>query len=218
MNTKADKGLQSSKKSKDTGKGRKASHRKELPKKYQLRGLGWCGEITAHKLTPNQIKTIKAHAKKEGIGLDGLGNMEDILEDYNCYNTNTWQTGVLPFLHSSRYVLVNSDNKVLFSIETFENTNKGPKFQTIEKAEFCAKRDKGNLLVYCEEHKGTTAIWTVESKKVPVPSDFTFAIGKLEIDGDTTPFVTTIYFKGKELERDYDGEMIVGKAAYSLLI
>jgi hypothetical protein len=187
-------------------------------KKYQLKGLGWCGEVTAHKLTPAQVKVVKAHAKEEGIDLDGLGNMEDVLEDYNCYDTNLWQSGVLPFLHSSCYALVDSKNKILFSIEKFENTQDGARFETIDKPEFCAKRGKGNTLVYCEEHKGTTAVWNIESDETPQPKDFTFTLGKLEIDGDETPFVSTVYYKGKELERDYDEEMIVGKAAYSNLL
>ena len=89
-----------------------------VPKKYQLKGLGWCGEVTAHKLTPAQVKVVKTHAKEEGIDLDGLGNMEDVLEDYNCYDTNLWQSGVLPFLHSSCYALVDSKNKILFSIDS----------------------------------------------------------------------------------------------------
>jgi hypothetical protein len=196
----------------------KTTGKKSIPKKYQLKGLGWCGEITAHKLTPAQVKVVKARAKEESIDLDSLGNMEDVLENYNCYDTNAWQSGVLPFLHGSRYVLVDSKDKILFSIESFENTPLGPKLISGKKPEYCAKRGKGNLLVYCEEHKGTTAVWNLEEETDPQPKDFTFTIGKLEIDGDTTPFVYSVSYKGKELERDYDEEMIVGKAAYSLLI
>jgi hypothetical protein len=87
-------------------------------KKFQLKGLGWCGEITAHKLTAPQIKQVKAHAKENGEDLDSLGgSMEDIVNNYNCYDTNLWQSGILPFLHGTCYALVDSKNKIIYSID-----------------------------------------------------------------------------------------------------
>jgi hypothetical protein len=204
---------------KKTKKNAKEEKKTPKLKTFQLKGLGWCGEITAHKLSAAQIKQVKAHAKDNGEELDGLGgSMEDIVDNYNCYDTNLWQSGVLPFIHSSSYALVDSKNKIIYSIEQFENTPNGPKFETIEEPVYLAERKKGNVLVFCEEHKGTTAVWDIESETTPAQKDFTFRLGKLRIDGDDTLFVDGVLYKGKELERNYDEEMIVGKAAYSLLL
>ncbi len=197
----------------------KAAEKRGKLKKFQIRGLGWCGEATAHKLTPAQVKQVKAHASETEESLDGLsGSMEDIVRDYNCYSTNLWQSGTLPFIHATRYALVDSKNKIIYSIEKFENSKGGPKFEIAEKPEYQAAKNRGDVLVFVEEHKGTTAVWEIESNTVPKQSDFVFRLGKLQLDGDDTLYVDSILYKGVELERNYDEEMVVGKAAYSLLL
>jgi hypothetical protein len=188
-------------------------------KKFQLKGLGWCGEITAHKLTPEQIKQVKAHAEENGEDLKSLGgSMEDVIKNYNCYATNLWQTGMLPFLHATRYALVDSKNEIIYSIDKFENTQTGPKFEITETPEYLAERGKGNVLVFTEEHKGTTSVWEIESESTPSPKDFVFRLAKICVDSAETLYVDSVLYKGKELDRNYDEEMIVGKASYSTLL
>lgn len=187
-------------------------------KKYQLKGLGWCGEVTAHKLTASQVKQVNAYAEKNDEDLNELTNMEGIVNNYDCYDTNLWQSGILPFLHGTTYAIVDSKNKILSSIEKFENSKDGPTFEIIETPEYIAEKKKGNVLVSFEEHKGTTAVWVLESTSIPNPKDFTFKLAKLQINGDDTLFVSSVYYNGAELERDYDQEFIVGKASYSMLL
>lgn len=127
-------------------------------KKYALKGLGWCGEVTAHRLTASQVKQVKSHAKNNNEDLDNLECLEEVVDNYDCYDVNLWQSGILPFLHGTVYALVDSKNKTLFSMEKFENCEDGPTFEIVEEPVYSASRKKGNVLVYFEEHKGTTAV------------------------------------------------------------
>jgi hypothetical protein len=74
------------------------------------------------------------------------------------------------------------------------------------------------VLVFTEEHKGATSVWEIESGTVPRQEDFVFKLSKMSIDSDETLYVDTVLCEGKELERNCDEEMIVGKASYSTLL
>lgn len=199
-------------------------------KNFQLRGLGWCGEVTAHMLSARQVKKVEAYAKENGEDIKGIsGSLEGVLSGYNCYDTNLWQSGVLPFLHGTSYVLVDSKNKIIHKIDNLANLShsplsskkrsaRDPLIEIVEAPSYSAELGRGRLLVYTEEHKGTAAVWDIKSPSAPHPRDLTFRLGRLRVAGEDTLFVEAVLLDGRELERNYDEEMIVGKASYSQLL
>jgi hypothetical protein len=194
----------------------KASKKSQV---YELRALGWCGEFTAHKIKESDAEIIRQHAIKNGEEYDNIGgSLEGILADYDCYNTNLWQTGMLPFPHSSSFALYDKNNKEIFCIEKLEGGPKLPQLNYVDEPEYEATTGPDNILVFCEECKGTPAIWLVESDTVPSPTDFTFKICKVRIEGDDTDYVDSVYYKGRELDRDWDNEFTRGKSSHSILV
>ncbi len=198
-------------------------------KKFQIRGLGWCVEVTAHKLSPSQVECVRTYAKDHGEDIENLGgSLEDILVDYDCYNTNLWQSGILPFLHATRYALVDNKNEIIYSIDDLDRLARltllgtlqpapksSPRLEIIGDPAYAVGKGAANVLVYTEEHKGTTSVWEIESETIPTPTDLTFRLHRLCIGDGEIFYVDGIIYKGKELERNFDEEMLVGKAAYS---
>jgi hypothetical protein len=180
-------------------------------KTYQIRALGYCFEMTAHNLNAKQLESLHRFCDQEGISPTGeLPCLEGVIEDYDMYNTNMWQTGTVPVVGSSRYGCYDNENKEIFLIEdiTPYSLENGQNFEV-----FTAD---GDVLLACEEFKGTTAVWTLVSTKAPQPNLFRFNLGKvLYPDSDIAYFVENLFYEGQELERDYDEEFLVGKASYS---
>lgn len=183
------------------------------PKKYWLRARGWAVEVTAHRLSAKQLATVREHCAREGIDSESLGNMEEILPDYNCYDTNMWQSGCVPVADLTGFSLVDGSGKELFAIPPLSGTRVEGESSGEKK-----KSARGNVLVYFEESKGLVATWELESSSAPVPGDFSFRISRILVGPDATEYVDGVIFRGEELERDYDGEELVGKAAYSRLL
>jgi uncharacterized protein (TIGR02145 family) len=197
---------------------KKSSHLSSpSPQKYRLLAKGWAVEVTAHKLDASEVEQILSHSKEEGVPLDSLGNMEDVLEDYDCYSTNMWQSGCVPIAGKTSFVVVNEGGEELFEIP-LEST-KSPSTRKAKGTAFSATAKDGNVLVYTEESKGLSAVWDFQSPKAPKASDFAFRISTISVARESTPFVDDVLFNGKILERNYeDAEDLEGKAAYSSLI
>jgi hypothetical protein len=200
---------------------KKTPKKKKNPrfKKFQLIGIGWCVEVSAHQLTSDQVTQVRAHADKSSENVNNLsGSMVGIVDDYESYDTNLWQSGVLPLLRSSCYALVNDKGDSLYRIEHFENSKDGPRFVIAEKPTYVAEKKKGNVLVLVDEGKGTTAVWEIESEAIPEQKDFTFKLAKISVGDDETLYIDSVLYRGEELERNYDEEAIDGKATTSILL
>lgn len=181
-------------------------------KKYELRALGYCCEITAHKLSAAEMKVVKEFCEGEDIEKDGdMPNMEDVLSSYDMYNTNMWQTSVVPSIGACVFGLYDSNNKEIFLCEDIE------RYQDLGTENFSTGH-KGNVLVAFEEFKGVSSVWVLDSPEVPKPEDFKFLVGDVSLGKDDNYFfVQGVLFKGQELDKDYDAEYVVGKAFYSRL-
>jgi hypothetical protein len=79
-----------------------------------------------------------------------------------------------------------------------ENQDDAPTYSALPNAE------TPNVLVYQEDNKGVIYGCVFESVATPSLKDFTFKYGRLITpDGDLT-FIKTFYFRGKELDKDYE--------------
>lgn len=184
-------------------------------KKYQLRALGYCVEVTAHKLSKKESKEAQDWCESEGCPPDEImGSLEVALGGYDCYSTNLWQSGMVPVLGSVRLVLTDSNENEIFTIKEPLQMKRTVTPGTNRRVD----RANEDTLVYFEESKGLVASWVIMSNLTPSASDFSLSTDKLVIDYDETEFITGVHFKGEELERDDDEEDVRGKAAYSMLL
>ena len=62
-----------------------------------------------------------------------------------------------------------------------------------------------------EENKGMVYGFTFESEEVPAPKDFSYIPGTIGTDYMDYDFVDKVFFKGNELEVDYDFQETNGK-------
>lgn len=185
-------------------------------KTYQLRALGWGVEITSHNLSSREMgKALKwlAEEKLDPNLFDG--SLEGILPKYNCYSTNHWQSGCVPLLNLTRLVLVDSQEKVVFSMnKPWDMQILDAGYPVLEAPCNPAK----NLAVYTEECKGQLAVWPVISTTRPRKKDFTVLKSRISIAGEDIWYISGIRFKNDDLDADYDYEDVRGKAAYTKIL
>lgn len=185
------------------------------PRRYQLRALGFCMEASAHQLNEEEVKEVEAWCETSGCATDEIsGNLEEVLEDYDCYSTNLWQSNLLPILDSVRLVVVDNDEVEIFTIDkpykVEENSN--------QEGSHRVDRNNEDILIYIEESKGLAGTWVLDSTTTPLAEDFTILTNTLVIDGDQTRLISGIKYQKNKLEQDFEAEDIRGKAAYSMLL
>lgn len=194
---------------------------RQAKQNYRLVARGWCVEVTAHRLNRKQVRDIDKWCKSEGRDESSLDNMEDVLSGYNCYSTNLWQSGVVQLADSSGVTLFNEKGEVEFAGELGLKPGIlpwGARRLRAKRSGLQTKGETGDILVYYEESKGVGAVWTLETEKPVKPEDFVFRIGRISVETDTIDYIEGVSFGGAELERDYEEEDLVGKAAYSKLL
>jgi hypothetical protein len=71
--------------------------------------------------------------------------------------------------------------------------------------------EKPNILLVYEEVKGTLVDFSLESDETPKPSDFAMTVQSMETPEYELELVDKVFFKGGELERQYEQEHYWGK-------
>lgn len=176
-------------------------------KRYELRAIGYCLEASAHKLSVSQRKELAEYCRQNGIKSGGdLGDLEDHLSSYDRYETNMWSTTIYPLVGSSNFLLFDSNNKHVFEIDDISA------LRARGSEEYVCKDGRGHVLVACQEFKGTSAVWIIESSEEPTPRDFAFRVGRIVLGDEENEIVEGVDFKGEELVKDYDAESIDSKA------
>ena len=176
-----------------------------MRKKYTIKLVGWSVKTTAHSLNVKQAKIVQEYAKANNIMLnDLLESMESVIDDYDHYDTNLWNFEAVLSDDLNIYLEDEDGNPILkFTIsETSGDIDKNHldllTYSALPNAE------TPNVLVYQEDNKGVIYGCVFESVSTPSPEDFTFKYGRLITpDGDLT-FIQTFYFRGEELEDDYE--------------
>lgn len=194
-------------------------------KNYLLKAVGWCAETTAQELSESEVDLVKAYCDQEDCEPQFIsGSLEDILEDYNCYHTNLWQSGAVSIANLTTLVLEEAEtNKEVFRVDkVLENAMEGdfPSILSLKTNEFIIEEKQKDILIYCEEYKGTTAVWELKVKDgiIPKPSDFTIELDSIVIEGEETLYIASINYQEIPLNRVHDLEDMEGKAAYSKLL
>lgn len=186
--------------------------------KYTLLLSGYGIDGSAHVLTSEEVQKIREFKKEAGYNtLEELYNdLPMLLDDYDHYMTNYWVTSTALATPSLRFVLTDENGEVIWDAKSDELSNDWDEengFKYPENVDDHVKDingypydEKPNILLVYDEVKGTLINFTVESEDQPKPSDFAITIQSLEIPEYELELVSKVFFKGGELEREYDQE------------
>jgi hypothetical protein len=188
--------------------------------KYKLlvNGLGIDG--SAHSLTDEEVQNILSFKEKEGYHkLDEMySDLPVILNDYDHYETNYWVTTTALDTESLHFVLVSENDEVVWDVNVNDLDLTMENFDYPEDAEDHAKEIDGyphegrkNILLVYETIKGTMFGLEFESDEEPKPSDFAVTSQSMETPNYEEALISKVFFKGQELERNYDEENYRGK-------
>ena len=189
--------------------------------KYKLlvNGLGLDG--SAHDLTDAEVQTILSHKEKEGHKtLDEMYmDLPEILEDYDHYMTNYWVTTTAIDSERLHFVLVDEQENVVWDVKQDEMDRFMENFEYPENADDHIKEidaypheGKENILLVYETVKGTMFSFNIETDEQPKPSDFAVTGQSMETPNYEEQLIDKVFFKGQELERNYDEEHFWGKS------
>ena len=183
--------------------------------KYKLlvNGLGLDGP--AHVLTDDEVQNILSFKEKEGYQklYEMYSDLPEILDDYDHYETNYWVTTTALDTESLHFVLVSENDEVVWDAKFKELDFLMENFEYSEDAEDHAKEidaypheGRENILLVYETINGTMFGLDFESDEEPKPSDFAVTSQSMETPNYEETLISKVFFKGQELERNYDEE------------
>jgi hypothetical protein len=188
--------------------------------KYKLLVNGFGIDGSAHSLTDEEVQNILSFKEKEGYQKlnEMYSDLPVILDDYDHYETNYWVTTTALDTESLHFVLVSENDEVVWDVNVNELDLTMENFDYPEDAEDHAKEIDGyphegieNILLVYETIKGTMFGLEFESDEEPKPSDFAVTSQSMETPNYEEALISKVFFKGQELERNYDEENYRGK-------
>lgn len=189
--------------------------------KYKLLVNGYGLDGSAHTLTEEEVQKILSFKEKEGYkNLDEMYmDLPEILEDYDHYMTNYWVTTTAIDSERLHFVLVDEQENVVWDVKQDEMDRFMENFEYPENADDHIKEidaypheGKENILLVYETVKGTMFGFNIESDEQPKPSDFAVTGQSMETPNYEEQLIDKVFFKGQELERNYDEEHFWGKS------
>lgn len=188
--------------------------------KYKLLVNGFGIDGSAHSLTDEEVQNILSFKEKEGYQKlnEMYSDLPEILDDYDHYQTNYWVTTTTLDTESLHFVLVSENDEVVWDAKIDELDKLMENFEYPEDAEDHAKEidaypheGRENILLVYETTKGTMFGLEFESDEEPKPSDFAVTSQSMETPNYEEALISKVFFKGQELERNYDEENYRGK-------
>jgi hypothetical protein len=189
--------------------------------KYKLLVNGYGLDGSAHTLTDEEVQTILSFKEKEGYQnlTEMYMDLPEILEDYDHYMTNYWVTTTTIASESLHFVLVSENDEVVWDVKLDELDHLMDRFEYPEDADEHEKEidafpheGKENILLVYETIKGTMFGFDIESDEEPKPTDFAVNFQSMETPNYEESLVSKMFFKGQEMERNYDEEAYRGKS------
>ena len=185
--------------------------------KYQLKVYGWELNGSAHSITDQQVEDIKQYQEENGY--DDLSEMawdlETVVEGYEPFSTNMWVIDKPMDNDRLSFIIAGENGEDITTFNLDEMTDHyeiDENYESVDYHGFPSEGEYENILLFLEENKGLVYGFNFESEEVPTPKDFSYipsTIGTEEGDWD---LIDKVFFKGKELEVDYDFQETRGKA------
>ena len=188
--------------------------------KYKLLVNGFGIDGSAHSLTDEEVQNILSFKEKEGYQKlnEMYSDLPQILDGYDHYETNYWVTTTALDTESLHFVLVSENDEVVWDAKIKELDLTMENFEYSEDSEDHAKEidaypheGRENILLVYETIKGTMFALEFESEEDPKPSDFAVTSQSMETPNYEEALISKVFFKGQELERNYDEENYRGK-------
>jgi hypothetical protein len=185
--------------------------------KYQLKVYGWELNASAQSLTDQQVEDIKQYQEENGY--DDLSEiaweLETIVDGYEPFSTNMWVIDVPMDNDRLSFILEDENGQ---EVSTFDLDGMTDHYEIVEDYEgrnlngYPTEGEEQNILLFLEENKGIVYGFNFESEEVPTAKDFSYIRGSIETPDGDWDFVDKVFFKGTELEVDYDFQGTNGKA------
>ena len=184
---------------------------------YKLIVHGWELNASAQSITDQQVQELNEY--QEENGQDDLSEMawelETVIEGYEPFSTNMWVIDVPMDNDRLSFILENEEGE---EVTTFNLDDMTDHYEIDENYEGQSKNaypEEGaeeNILLFLEENKGVVYGFNFESEEVPTAKDFSYVRGSIDTPDGDWDFVDKVFFKGKELEVDFDFQDTRGKA------
>lgn len=185
--------------------------------KYKLRLHGWELNASAHSLTNQQVEDLKEYQEENGN--DDLSEIaweiETVVEEYEPFNTNMWVIDAPMDNDKLTFILEGEDGE---EVTTFKLDDMTDHYEIDEDYDSDSRNgypEEGgdeNILLFLEENKGVVYGFNLESEEVPTDKDFSYVRGSIDTPDGEWDFVDKVFFKGTELEVDFDFQETRGKA------
>ncbi len=185
--------------------------------KYKLRVHGWELNASAHSLTNEEVDNLKEYQEENGH--DDLSEMaweiETVVDGYEPFSTNMWVIDVPMDNHSLSFILEDENGQ---EVTTFNLDDMTDHYEFDEDYDgrilngYPQEGGEENILLFLEENKGVVYGFNIESEETPTSKDFSYIRGSIETPDGDWDFVDKVFFKGKELEVDFDFQDTRGKA------
>ena len=185
--------------------------------KYKVRLHGWELNASAHSLTNEQVEDLKEYQEENGNeDLSEIAwEIETVVEEYEPFNTNMWVIDVPMDNDKLTFILEGEDGE---EVTTFKLDDMTDHYEIDEDYDSDSRNgypEEGgdeNILLFLEENKGIVYGFNLESEEVPTAKDFSYVRGSIDTPDGEWDFVDKVFFKGTELEVDFDFQETRGKA------
>jgi hypothetical protein len=174
---------------------------------------------SGHQLTNEEVEKLKNHMSENGIDdLSSMGfDIEEVL-NYDIFDANMWVMDKPLWNGTPHFMVFKSDdmeNRVL----EFEEKEMSDHYEVDENADygdtfngFPIEGEEENIILWLEENKGWICDFEFESDEIPTAKDFSMVGGCIETPNGDWDFIDKMYFKGKELQMDFNHQETRGKA------
>lgn len=185
--------------------------------KYQLKVYGWELNASAHSISNQEVEDIKQYQEENGY--DDLSEMawdlETVVEGYEPFSTNMWVIDKAMDNDRLTFIVAEENGEDITTFNLDEMTDHyeiDENYESIDYHGFPSEGENENILLFLEENKGLVYGFNFESEEVPSPKDFSYIPGTIGTEEGDWDFIDKIFFKGNELEVDYDFQSTNGKA------
>jgi hypothetical protein len=192
-------------------------------KKYKLLVNGTIFDGSAHKLTDLEVQKLNKYKTDNSINKweELYDDLEDLVEDYDRYETNWWNAERIMVTPSLNFVLLDEANNLLWTkkheeisdiYDLADKYNIEDGFDDIEKSfDAVPYEDQENILFVYELLKGDYCSFEIDSEEIPNIEDFAIVSHCLETPDEEFEFLEKVFYKNIELDPNYDDQFEKGK-------